>query len=347
LTRHFERAKKANGEYINFKNQDIDINRTHLNYNLAPQQNQLGFIKQRCSEVQCLNRDDVNVMCCWVVTAPKGLPESDHKYFFEGVYDFLKQRYDEKNVISAFVHMDETTPHMHFAFVPVVLDNKKQIDKVSAKECVNRKDLQCFHQDLERHMLRLFGRDIGILNEATKNGNKSVEELRRGTAQEKLKKLQENISDLERIFSDKNTTLIDIYERNKDELVVKFTALERRFFGTVLTGQQLDAIRPQHGVFGTVKGVSLDDIQCLKKTALEYAKIKLEYEMLLQDYKKLYQEHEVVKKRVPSVLEQTRQVEDMERLMLLEDLVKKLPAEIVEQLIPAQSKASERFELCQ
>lgn len=37
------------------------------------------------------------------------------------------------------------------------------------------------------HMERVFGRDIGILNEATKEGNKSIEELKKGMAQEKLK----------------------------------------------------------------------------------------------------------------------------------------------------------------
>ena len=54
-----------------------------------------------------------------VVTAPKDLPEQEHKAFFQASYDFLQQRYGRENVVSAYVHMDEVTPHMHFAFVPV------------------------------------------------------------------------------------------------------------------------------------------------------------------------------------------------------------------------------------
>ena len=61
-------------------------------------------------------------------TAPKliGISYTDEqiKQFFELSYKFLSERYGEQNVISAYVHMDETTPHMHFLFIPIVDDKK-------------------------------------------------------------------------------------------------------------------------------------------------------------------------------------------------------------------------------
>ena len=64
LTKHYERAKDKDGNYYRFKNEEIDPTRTHLNYNLAPHnEKQLEFIKERLSEVYCLKRDDVKVMC--------------------------------------------------------------------------------------------------------------------------------------------------------------------------------------------------------------------------------------------------------------------------------------------
>ena len=113
---HFDRK----AEHIS--NENLDRTRTHLNYNLATHQqmDQGEFVRQRCSEVRCQNRKDVNVMVSWVVTAPKDLPEAEHKAFFQASYDFLQKRYGRENVVSAYVHMDEVTPHMHFAFVPVV-----------------------------------------------------------------------------------------------------------------------------------------------------------------------------------------------------------------------------------
>jgi hypothetical protein len=36
LSKHYERAKDKNGDYIKFGNKDIDTDRTPENYNLAP-----------------------------------------------------------------------------------------------------------------------------------------------------------------------------------------------------------------------------------------------------------------------------------------------------------------------
>lgn len=188
---HFDRK----AEHIS--NENLDRTRTHLNYNLATHQqmDQGEFVRQRCSEVRCQNRKDVNVMVSWVVTAPKDLPEAEHKAFFQASYEFLQKRYGKENVVSAYVHMDEVTPHMHFAFVPVCQTFKKdrknpdistEVHKVSAKEVVNRYDLQSFHTDLQKYVERELGHEVGILNEATKEGNRSIEELKRQSATERL-----------------------------------------------------------------------------------------------------------------------------------------------------------------
>lgn len=188
LTAHYERAKNDQGEYIKFGNQDIDLERTPSNYNLGPQRDisQMDFVRQRCDEVYCFQRKDVNVMCDWVVTAPQSIGKAEQRKFFDETYNFLSKRYGENNVISANVHLDEITPHIHFAFVPVVRDKKKDRDKVCAKELTTRQELQVFHKDLSNHMELAFGRDIGILNDATKEGNKEITELKRETALEKV-----------------------------------------------------------------------------------------------------------------------------------------------------------------
>lgn len=188
---HYDRR----AEHIS--NENLDRTRTYLNYNLATHQTmeQGEFVRKRCAEVHCQNRKDVNVMVSWVVTAPKDLPENEQRAFFEASYDFLKNRYGLENVVSAYVHMDEVTPHMHFAFVPVkhgFKQDKKNPDisteywKVSAKEVVNRYDLQSFHESLQRFVEKRLGHKVSILNEATREGNKSIEELKRQSATERL-----------------------------------------------------------------------------------------------------------------------------------------------------------------
>lgn len=179
---HFDRK----AEHIS--NENVDRTRSHLNYNLAAHQQmeQGEFVRQRCSEVRCQNRKDVNVMVSWIVTAPKDLPQQAEPAFFQAAYDFLENRYGRSNVVSAYVHMDEVTPHMHFAFVPVTQDRKRGGYKVSAKEVITRRDLQTFHTDLSNFLEQQLGFPVNVLNDATKEGNRSIEQLKRQSAAEQV-----------------------------------------------------------------------------------------------------------------------------------------------------------------
>jgi hypothetical protein len=208
LAKHFERAKDENGDYVKFSNISIDTSKSHLNYNLATHQTkkQGQFIKERCEQVRCMNRKDVNVMCDWVVTAPQTLTAGEYEVFFKATYKFLTERYGLSNVISAYVHMDEVQPHMHFAFVPITKDKKKGDLKVSAKEVVNRIDLKTFHPDLSDVMKKIFNRDIGILNEATKDGNMAITDLKRKSAVKEVEKYAKMEVDLEKVNIDWKTT---------------------------------------------------------------------------------------------------------------------------------------------
>lgn len=198
----------------------IDENRTHLNYNLAEKDQPLSqqdFIHKRLSEIKVLKRANVNVMCDWIVTAPKGMSPDELPRFFDESYIFLNNRYGKENVISAYVHMDETTPHVHYSFVPVVIDKKKGIPKLSAKERISKKDLQTFHKDLSAHMEKVFGRDIGILNDATIMGNKTIKQLRQISANLEAFKSAP--------IEEENSAVYKLL--GKDKVVVRRSELER------------------------------------------------------------------------------------------------------------------------
>lgn len=182
MLKHYERAKDENGEYVRFGNRDIDPERSHLNYNLGPEREgaQYTFIKQRCGEVYCLNRSNVNVLGSWIVTAPEGMPDDQLRPFFQASYDALEKKYGRENVVSAYVHMDESgRPHMHFAFVPVMYDKDKKRYSVCAKKLVTKTELKKFHPWLEAEVSQRLGYQVQLMNEATKDGNKTVTELKR------------------------------------------------------------------------------------------------------------------------------------------------------------------------
>jgi hypothetical protein len=299
LVRHYERAKKEDGTYYTFGNQEIDTSKTHLNYNLAPMRNQLAFIKERTSQVKCLNRSDVNVMCSWVITAPKELTEDEYKLFFQQAYLFLNQRYadgSDKNVISAYVHMDETSPHLHYAFVPVVHDKKKGIDKVSAKLAVDRWDLKTFHQDLEQHMAAVFGREVGIMNEATKDGNKTIVELKRATALTEQAELDGHIKDEKNVLADllvESTAVKLELDSNKAEVHKLKTELKRltKELAPLIELQNLDTstekvVLPEKNILGKISLLP-QDAELLDKQAKAYRVNKPKIDSLQEDRKKV------------------------------------------------------------
>lgn len=210
---HYERGKGENGEYVRFGNQAIDLDLTPENYNLAPHHEggQLAFLHQRLSEVKVQNRADVNVMGSWVVTLPKGeYTRQQQQDFFAAAYQFLADRYGEQNVISAYVHRDESQPHMHFSFVPIVPDRKWNAkhpdnprEKVSAKECVTKGDLEQFHKQLQTYLDRQFGAELfPVLNGATAGGNKTIAQMKENLAaeihQEVTEELTEQINEMVR-----------------------------------------------------------------------------------------------------------------------------------------------------
>ena len=190
MLQHYNRSA------VNYGNEAIDCLRSDLNYNLAPKRdvNDFTYYQQRLAQVKCQNRADIKTLCSWIITLPKqDFTEAEEKKFFQTAYNFMAKRYGEKNIISAWVHKDEAgQPHLHFTFIPVAIDKKKGIEKVSAKEVITRNDLRVIHKEMAEHMEQVFGRDIGILNGSTIGGNKTIMEL-------KIKELQEDISTLKMV----------------------------------------------------------------------------------------------------------------------------------------------------
>ena len=68
---------------------------------------------------------------------------------FLNTLEFLKQKQRAKTFVSAVVHLDEKTPHMHVTFVPLTEDNR-----LSAKEIIgNKAKLSQWQSDYWTHMV--------------------------------------------------------------------------------------------------------------------------------------------------------------------------------------------------
>lgn len=170
---HFERRAELDHGYMR---ENIDNERSWLNYNLAPQRtvSQVEFINERIDSLNLKRRPrkDAVRMCDCVITMPRSFDPSRQREFFNAAYAFLAQRYGAENVVSAWVHRDETQPHMHFAWVPVTQDGR-----LSAKNVVNRLELKTLHPDMQVAMETALGCKVEIILDPEKAGEKQLSAL--------------------------------------------------------------------------------------------------------------------------------------------------------------------------
>lgn len=215
-------------EQMGRKRENIDSSRTAQNYELLNTENPLKRYFDRLQKIEettkektgkCIRKDAVT-LCGWVITAPQDLPPSDERDFFQGCFDFVKNLYGEDNIISATVHKDETTPHIHISFMPIVEDKKNGGQKLCAKNLETPKSLSRFHTNLEKELSIKFNRSIGVLNGATKSGNKTLLEL-------KLQELSRKVLECENLLVDKQIS------RDVSEMLENLSRslAQKNFFG--------------------------------------------------------------------------------------------------------------------
>ena len=149
---HNERTKETYAS-----NPDIDPTRTHLNFHLIkPQDRYRAESNRQIKEAGCRTRSDsIRVMEALFTATPeffKGKKRSELKEFFGEALEFIKQNQAPETIISAVVHLDEETPHMHLCFVPLTEDKR-----LSAKDIAgNKKKLTQWQDKYWEHMVKKY-----------------------------------------------------------------------------------------------------------------------------------------------------------------------------------------------
>ena len=149
---HNERTKE---KYAS--NPDVDTSRSRLNFHLiAPQRKYRAEAEKQIAEAGCRTRSDsVRVVEALVTASPeffKGKKTAEVKAYFTHAMDFIEKHQKPNTIISAVVHMDEKTPHMHLCFIPLTEDGR-----LSAKEIVgNKKKLTWWQDEFWKHMVKKY-----------------------------------------------------------------------------------------------------------------------------------------------------------------------------------------------
>lgn len=193
LSAHHERTKE---EYAS--NPDIDKSRIAQNYHLVtPRWSYEQEIKHRIRMAGCkVRRDSVKFVDTLVTVSPEFAEAhtAEMLEYFARAFDFLKERVGEENIISAVVHMDEKTPHLHLCFVPLTKDKR-----LSAKEILgNKKSMIRWQDDFYACMAERWPElERGAPAVETKRKHLTPQWYKKVTAMDaKLEKLEAALSDV-------------------------------------------------------------------------------------------------------------------------------------------------------
>ena len=252
----------------NHSNKDIDVERSHLNYDLVNRTENYKrdieqFINDNKSSSRAVRKDAV-LINEWIITSDnpffKDKDDKEIKDFFDTAKSYFADKFGDNNIRYAQVHLDETTPHMHLGIVPFNDEHK-----LSAKTVFNRQALQAVQDELPKY-LNERGFELERGEKGSERKNLTVPEYKK--AKDELKEitttLEQRKSEVLALSNDKAPTIkkesLDLKDETKTvkvpsgetigigKLRHEFTKNEERKTGNVIIPEdKLNALIQGYG----------------------------------------------------------------------------------------------------
>ena len=226
-------------------NPDIDIDRSDQNVVFFKTGNLLENVRERVADIQAGQkrkiRRDAPVAIEYMITAsPEAmarLSKQEQEQYFAESLNFVEARHGTRNRLSAVLHLDETTPHLHVLVFP------EREGKLDAKSFFKLPALTAMQDEFAVKVGRQFGLERGVrLTELLEKGEKP--HRHQSVAVYKAKKLKETEQALSRL------------EQTTEDLAA------------------IEAIQPQKNLFSSRVSVTQDEFETLSSQAKAYAATK-------------------------------------------------------------------------
>ena len=212
-----ERENERDENYKSTRNPQIDKSKTSLNYHTMPYEKKyLSFIDERIKQLSPKRKikDDAVLITSFILGSDKeffdGISPETQKQFFSDCTEFFAERYGKENIVSAVVHLDESTPHLHFNLMPIT------DGRLCAKELFDRTALR----ELQTDFYEVVGRKYGL-----KRGKEGSTAKHLDTVAFKTKKMTEAAEEKIREAEEAQTAakpvkeLLESYESARSEKI--------------------------------------------------------------------------------------------------------------------------------
>ena len=230
IYRHIERKN------TNYSNKDINKNNFTKNYSIkkcnTTYQKAFKILKEKYN-LKGQIKSVSNIACEFIITSDKdffdSIGEEETKRYFQTAYKFVAnyKNLGEQYILSAKIHNDESTPHMHLVFVPVVHTKDKngnEIDKIACSEYWKGKDSYKRLQDNFYSYMIKSGFDLERGN-TKENTHIPIEKLKQITNYE----IQEMFKSNEHLEQEKVTNNIEDMQKDYKRVISKYNTLAKRY----------------------------------------------------------------------------------------------------------------------
>ena len=296
IYRHNERRNK------NYSNDNIDKEKSYLNYSLKSPKyrydKEFDIMKEKY-DLKGQIKTVSNIACEYIITSDKQffeeIGEEETKRYFETAYQFVAEykNLGEQYIMSAKVHMDEETPHMHLIFLPVVHTQDKKgnnIDKLACSEFWKEKDsyrrLQdAFYQYMTSHNFKL---ERGVPKEETGREHIDIKEYKEITNFDKTKEKLQNMKLELPDVPDIDDIRMARWSKKRDEKILE------------------DIIKPKDDLINELYQNNL----LMHQQLLRQAKMVEEAEKYQKERNKIMADNEKLHKQVDNIKAEYQQKED-------------------------------------
>lgn len=258
-----ERENERDENYKSTRNPQIDKSRTHLNYHTLPHEKKyLAFIDERIKELAPKRKikDGAVLITSFILGSDKeffdGISPEAQKQFFDDCTEFFAERYGKENVVSAVVHLDESTPHLHFNLMPVTGG------RLCAKELFDRAALR----ELQTDFYEVVGKKYGL-----KRGKEGSTAKHLDTVAFKAKKMTEAAEEKIREAEEAQTAakpvkeLLESYESARSEKI-PFSG-KKKETEIIALRMKNSELEKQNNVLAKDNGDLYDELKRKEKTA--------------------------------------------------------------------------------
>lgn len=286
ISRHNERQNER------YSNLDIDHEKTHLNYHIKkPTEKSYEREFYHIREVENLKgnlritgKKQSNVACEFLITSDadffKLLGAEATKRYFEDGFEFAKQRVGKQHVISAVVHMDESTPHLHVVYIPTGEGKDRQGNPCRRINCSMMWGGYNTYGQLQDEFHAFMTQKGYELERGDKNPDRehlTVAQLKNETLKKEGAEIQKEIKTL---------------QAEKTGLKRSVKALK----GSILSHEELRQLKVTPTITGGFKGITAQQFNDVLRTAAEAAASRSAAAITQENNAKLKERNDVLQK---------------------------------------------------